>query len=212
MKIKVCGMQQIANIEDIDAIQPDYIGFIFYKKSKRLIDTATLDYLVNANISAQKVGVFVNQNLDDMTYAAKHYKLDVIQLHGDEPPAIAAALQEVGIKVIKAFQIDELFDWTTLEKYYDMTDFFLFDTASPSYGGSGKKFNWQLLVNYKLDKPYFLSGGISPQDVETISSINLPHLYAVDLNSKFEIEPGLKNCSTLSTFINTIHDNELPSR
>ena len=212
MKIKVCGMQRIANIDAIDALQPDYIGFIFYPKSKRLINTATLDYLIDADINAQKVGVFVNQNLDDMTFAAKHYKLNAIQLHGDEPPAIAAALKEDGIKVIKAFQIDEHFDWSALDAYYDTTDFFLFDTASPNYGGSGKKFNWQLLENYKLDKPYFLSGGISPQDVDTISTINLPYLYAVDLNSKFEIEPGLKDDKAVQNFITTIHDYEIPSR
>ncbi len=212
MKIKVCGMRHMDNIIAVAALRTDYIGFIFYPKSKRLVNSQILEKLSEVDIDAQKVGVFVNQSLDDTRVAIRRYQLDAVQLHGDETPEMVRALKTDGCTVIKAFQISEAFDWTELDRYYDATDFFLFDTANANYGGSGQKFNWNLLDNYKFDKPFFLSGGISLEDAEAVKELNLPQLYAVDLNSKFEIEPGLKDTYTLSKFINQINESKLSSR
>ena len=198
-------MQRPDNISHIESAKPDYFGFIFYPKSKRVVNDQTLSYLRKKKRETKRVGVFVNHDIEDIKSAIIDYGLDAVQLHGDESPSITLAIKTIGITVIKAFQINAQFDWVRLEEYYDSADYFLFDTATSSYGGSGKKFNWTLLEEYALDKPFFLSGGISPDDSQVISELNLPHLYAIDLNSQFEIEPGLKDYNTISQFINKVN-------
>jgi len=198
-------MQRPNNISYIESAKPDYLGFIFYPKSKRVVNDQTLNYLIENKTETKRVGVFVNQDIEDIKSAITAYNLDAVQLHGDESPSITLAIKPIGITVIKAFQINAQFDWARLEEYYDSADYFLFDTATPSYGGSGKKFNWTLLEKYTLDKPFFLSGGISPGDSQVIIELNLPHLYAIDLNSQFEIEPGLKDYNSVSQFINRVN-------
>ena len=198
-------MQRPDNISHIESAKPDYLGFIFYPKSKRVVNDQTLSYLRKKKTETKRVGVFVNHDIEDIKSAIIDYSLDAVQLHGDESPSITLAIKTIGITVIKAFQINAQFDWVRLEEYYDSADYFLFDTATPGYGGSGKKFNWTLLEEYALDKPFFLSGGISPDDSQVISELNLPHLYAIDLNSQFEIEPGLKDYNTISQFINKVN-------
>ncbi|MBS1503295.1 MAG: phosphoribosylanthranilate isomerase [Bacteroidetes bacterium] len=191
MKIKVCGMKYPGNISAVAALQPDYMGFIFYSQSPRFV--AELDVM---EIPAFKTGVFVNENIGKVKKLTGKYQLDAIQLHGNESPDYCEVFKDKVI-VIKAFGVDETFDFGTLEPYAGKVDYFLFDTKTSKHGGSGQIFDWSLLDRYKLDVPFFLSGGLSPENIAEVQSINHPQFYGVDLNSKFEIEPGLKDIDKL---------------
>jgi len=192
-------MKLPANIAEVVALQPDYTGFIFYPGSKRFI--GELDPLLIKNIPAtiKTTGVFVNEELETVKNAILTYNLKAVQLHGQESAAYCGALKGYA-EVIKAFGIDENFDFNTLDAYQDYTDYFLFDTQTPDHGGSGKTFSWQLLENYKNGKPYFLSGGIGVDQLAELGMIKDERLYAIDVNSKFELSPGLKDTVLLSTF------------
>ena len=204
-------MREPRNIKEILSSNPDFIGFIFYKDSKRLVNAETLDYLENQKISAKKVGVFVNHNIVEVISLVYKYNLDLVQLHGTEPIAYVQELCHSDISIIKAFSIDKEFNWDSLSPYLDKVDYFLFDTACSTYGGSGIKFDWGILEEYKHDKPFFLSGGISIKDTDELKALNIPTLHAVDINSQFETEPGLKNHELVSSFLNNIRDDKLPS-
>lgn len=199
VKIKVCGMKYAANINAVAALNPDFLGFIFYPKSKRFVG---LDFdksdLSSLNPSIHKVAVFVNAYLNEVTEFSNIYGIKFVQLHGNETPEFCADLRKNNFKVIKAFGVDEEFDFSTLEAYQDSVDYFLFDTKTPEHGGSGKAFNWQVLDNYQLAIPFFLSGGLSLANISEVQSIQHPQLFAVDLNSKFEEEPGVKNTELLA--------------
>lgn len=196
-KLKICGMKIPANIAEVVALQPDYIGFIFYPGSKRFIDD--LDPLVIKNIPAtiKTTGVFVNEELETVKNAIVKYNLKAVQLHGHESAAYCGALKEYA-EVIKAFGIDASFDFLTLSPYAEQVDYFLFDTQTPDHGGSGKTFSWQLLGNYKNKTPYFLSGGIGIEQLAELENIKDERLYAIDVNSRFELSPGLKDIAQLS--------------
>lgn len=198
-KLKICGMKVPDNIIDTIALQPDYMGFIFYPGSKRFV--AYLDARVVHNIppAIKTTGVFVNQDLDDVRKVIETYQLKAVQLHGHESPDYCKSLLGEA-EVIKAFGIDEEFDFNTLAPYAEAVDYFLFDTQTPGHGGSGKAFSWQLLQNYTLTKPYFLSGGIGLESVPELQLITDERLYAIDVNSRFETAPGLKNIEELSSF------------
>lgn len=185
-------MRQADNIEEIVQRSIDFIGFIFYPKSKRFIhDLEIKNIPVPAHI--HKVGVFVNENNKNILRLAQKHELNLIQLHGNESPEDCAFIRQQGYKVIKAFGVHSDFEWQRLDSYDDHVDYFLFDTQSQQYGGTGKTFDWGTLKNYTLHKPYFLSGGISLDNFEEALSIQDERLYALDINSKFEKEPGLKN-------------------
>jgi len=202
MKIKVCGMRNPSNIDDLVKLKPDYIGFIFYPKSKRFIGELIPDEIQSLiPVYIQKVGVFVDEPFDNMLEKFKSNKLDMIQLHGSELPGYCERLKKLDIPVIKVFSVDVAFDFETVKSYDPFCDYYLFDTASELRGGSGLKFDWKKLDQYKDDKPFFLSGGIRPTDVEEIKQITHNELYAIDVNSGFEIEPAIKDIPKLKSFI-----------
>lgn len=205
MKLKICGLKYPENIKKITTMNLDYIGFIFYKNSPRYIENNfSVDFVNSIPEHIQKVGVFVNESEDNIFNTIAQYNLNAIQLHGNESEQICKEFKPY-IKVIKAFCIDEQFNFSILEKYIHSVDYFLFDTASESYGGTGKAFNHQLLLNYTYKVPFFMSGGIDGTKLKTIIDLNLKYLYALDINSKFEINPGLKDVSKIKTFINQLN-------
>ncbi len=205
MKIKVCGMLERGNIEQLVRLNPDYIGFIFYKPSKRYIGEEIPKEILHAiPDSIQKVGVFVDEPFASV--AEKYYfnRLDLIQLHGSETADYCNNLKRMGIPVIKAFKISDMFDFENLKSYELSCDYFLFDTEGKTPGGTGIKFNWELINQYTGSKSFFLSGGISINDSQLVKNISHPALFAVDVNSGFETEPGIKDIVKLSSFIQDI--------
>ena len=200
-------MSNDSNIEDLVKLKPDYIGFIFYHNSKRFIGEIISDEihsLIPGYIN--KVGVFVDEPFDNLLEKFRNNKLDIIQLHGNELPRYCEKLKELDIPVIKVFSIDSEFDFDSLKPYDQFVKYYLFDTASNVRGGSGLKFDWKKLEYYKGDKPFFLSGGIQPKDVQEIKCIDHLALYAVDINSGFERKPGIKDIPKIETFIHEISD------
>lgn len=208
MKLKVCGLKNQINIEEIMQLSIDYMGFIFYKKSPRFIDTnLSFDFMRTIPKHIEKVGVFVNENSYSIYNKIAHYDLDIVQLHGEETPELCAELKSYA-KVMKAFQMNDDFDFKQLEKYIPVVDYFLFDTQTVLYGGSGISFNWQLLDDYKFNKPFFLSGGIGLESSIQISQFKHTQLHGIDINSKFEIEPGLKETEKIKQFILKLNYND----
>jgi len=209
MKVKVCGMKYNDNIDQISKMKPEYMGFIFYKKSSRFVNKVlNTSQIKKLPKSIKKVGVFVKETVSEIETIVKKYSLDIVQLHGDESPDYCKKLKEKNIKVIKAFQIEDAFNFSDLNEYEEHVDFFLFDTKSKGYGGSGMKFNWKILSNYNNKIPFFLSGGINETDISEMKKIKELNIEAIDINSCFEISPALKNTSKVSTFIKKVK-NEL---
>lgn len=200
IKFKVCGMRNAENIHQTSKIEPDFMGFIFYEKSKRNAEN-TLDANIFDEIplSISKVGVFVNPTLDFILKINEKFHFDYLQLHGEETPEFCENLLKYGFNIIKAFSIDINFDFNTLLAYKSCVSYFLFDTKADFPGGNGIKFDWNILKNYQLDIPFFLSGGIDSSDISNIVELqkNISTLFAIDVNSKFEIEPGLKDVDKL---------------
>lgn len=195
-------MRDPQNIEELVKEKIDFIGFIFYPTSKRYVGS---DFkLPNIPDHIKKVGVFVNETIETVVALSYKYNLDFVQIHGDESATYCAELKKKKQNVIKAFGINNSFDFATLKAYKPFVDYFLFDTKSDSYGGTGKQFDWTLLKNYDNEIPFFLSGGISPQDVKTIKEIENINISALDLNSKFETAPGLKNIKEIRNFVTLV--------
>lgn len=204
LEIKVCGNTETENLKEVCKLQPDYVGFIFYAKSKRYVKFFKTVAKING-CKAKRVGVFVNESLENINQYVEDYALDIIQLHGDETAEFCQKVSKIR-PVFKAFLINDKFNFNILNNYKSSCNKFLFDTSSKMYGGSGKKFDWQLLSAYKLNIPFILSGGIGSDDIENIESIQHPMLNGIDLNSGFEIEPGVKNIEKLSAFIKNIRN------
>jgi phosphoribosylanthranilate isomerase len=205
LKIKVCGMVDHINTGRIARTLPDFIGYIFYRGSKRYVGRRPDESLFrNIPSGIMKTGVFVNEKPDIIIETAKSYGLDLIQLHGDESAEYCDSLHKAGVTIIKAFGISSNFDFMTLEKYYEVCKYFLFDTKTVSGGGSGSKFDWTKIEEYQLGKPFFLSGGIGPDDVALVRQIKHRSLFAIDINSRFEIRPGIKDWDMIETFINEV--------
>ncbi len=184
MKLKVCGMKHSQNITEIESLFPDLMGFIFYEKSKRFFNQPE----INLNNKVKRVGVFVNENIQEIKNKIKKYKLDYVQLHGEENVNFCHSLQPFA-KIIKVFKIDYNFNFKKTEEFEEVCDYFLFDTKSQLHGGSGKKFDWNLLKNYNCKKDFFLSGGIDISDIEEIKKIvNSYPIAGIDVNSKFELD------------------------
>ncbi|MCX6239533.1 MAG: phosphoribosylanthranilate isomerase [Bacteroidia bacterium] len=201
-------MRNQSNIEEVVKLKPDYIGFIFYPKSKRFIGEQIPDDIQTlVPVYIQKVGVFVDEPFDNLLEKFRSNKLDMIQLHGSELPGYCERLMKLHIPVIKVFSIDSGFNFETVEPYELFCNYYLFDTAGELRGGTGIKFDWKKLDEYTADKPFFLSGGIQPTDVAEIKAIKNNKLHAIDVNSGFEIEPGVKDIPKLKTFIDRVRDN-----
>lgn len=203
MKVKVCGMREPDNVRQVAALQPDFMGFIFYNASKRFAgDSITPELLAELPPSINKIGVFVNETSDVILATAQKYNLDLIQLHGHETPRQCQELQEAGLRVIKAFSVDDSFAFENMLLYERHIDYFLFDTRGKHYGGNGTPFDWELLKGYLSDKPYFLSGGLTLENLQTETFGKLrPKPFAVDVNSGFEQEPGLKKVKELKLLL-----------
>lgn len=204
MKVKVCGMKFPENIQKVAAIGIDYMGFIFYPKSPRYMGDLSLDLLALLPNSVKKIGVFVNEDLEGILLNVFKYKLDGVQLHGAELETLCAELKQAGLVVFKAFSVDLSFNFSVTKKYEGACDYFLFDTKTDAYGGSGLKFDWSKLNEYTGKTEFLLSGGITEDDAEDILKIKNPHFAGVDLNSKFEISPGLKNTYSLKLLIDQL--------
>ncbi len=201
--IKVCGNTLASNLQQVCKLHPNYLGFIFYSKSKRKVAKPE-DIVQPANCKAKRVGVFVNTNEQEIREKVDAYQLDIIQLHGNETPEFCTKINKIR-PVFKAFQLNSSFNFSILNNYISACYYFLFDTASNTYGGSGNKFDWNLLKDYQLEKPFILSGGISGDDVELIKKIDHPKLIGLDLNSRFETEPGVKDVPKLSQFLTQLN-------
>ena len=202
MKLKICGMKYPENILEVGALLPDYMGFIFWEKSARYFD----GIIPALPESIKKVGVFVNEKEVEILTKIKRYDLQAVQLHGNESVEFCVNLKnkiESNIEIIKVFSVDDAFDFKVLTPFENACDYFLFDTKGKLPGGNGTAFDWKVLENYPSTKPFFLSGGIGMEEIEGVKEIlktNLP-IYAIDINSKFEIEPGLKNIELLKIMV-----------
>lgn len=202
LAIKVCGMRQADNIQALAELDIDYMGFIFYEKSKRYTPTSIITDLP---ASIKKVGVFVNASVEDVQNKINE-GLHAVQLHGDESVDFCKAIKTEGILLIKAFGLHEDINWEDLAPYEKVVDYFLFDTSSAQYGGTGKTFDWALLNKYPYSTPYFLSGGLDLENLHTALAISDARLIGLDLNSKFEIESALKDINKIKQALKIIKD------
>lgn len=200
MKLKVCGMKYQDNIEAVANLQPDFLGFIFHEQSPRHFEGVIND-LPN---SIHKVGVFVDKTVEFIANQIVKHKLSAIQLHGHESPEMCRILKSTNAKVIKVFSIKDTFDFSVLVPYEKVCDYYLFDTKGKLPGGNGYAFNWDILTDYPSTKPFFLSGGIGLDQVEDLKKFQessaSEYCFAIDVNSKLEIEAGLKNIEELRMF------------
>lgn len=206
MKIKICGLTEEQNLLDVLSLCPDYIGINFYPGSRRFAgDHKTLPFLMHAVTGTCKTGVFVNERQESIQEIVNVYKLDCVQLHGNELPATCATIN-VSKPVIKAFQIVPGFDFRQLHDYAEACTYFLFDSPSAGYGGSGLSFDWNILYNKDIPLPFFLSGGIGLNHAARLKDFEHDQFVGVDVNSRFERSPGVKNINDLKTFIHEIRN------
>lgn len=205
MKIKVCGNRDPEAIQSIASLEPDYMGFLFYPDSPRHMENVLrpLD-LQELPGSIEKVGVFVNEEVEVVPEKAQYWGLDMVQIHGDESPAYFAELKKAGLRAIKVFRVEEKEDLAQMDPYVPYCEMFLFDTKGKVYGGTGRPFDHSILEGVDVPLPFLLSGGISHLDGEVIRSLGQPALAGVDINSRFEIEPGSKDPERVQTFIEEI--------
>lgn len=204
--VKVCGMRDAENIREVEALGIDLMGFIFWPKSGRYVSERPAYLPTNC----KRVGVFVDEDIETVKRIAEDYALDYIQLHGHESPEYCAQLK--GLKLIKAFNIATTEDFKQTESYTGIVDYFLFDTKGKSVGGNGDKFDWSVLSAYDDNTPFLLSGGIGPDDAEVLTSHFSPltskKCVGIDLNSRFEIAPGLKDINKLKDFLNALNNEQ----
>lgn len=209
MKLKVCGMRDVENIKALVELKPDFIGFIFYDKSPRYVRTdLDVEFINSIPREIKKVGVFVNATVDFILQNVRKYGLNYVQLHGNEMPDFCRNLRLKGVNIIKAFRVDNDFVFGQVNNYKPHVDFFLFDAKGDGYGGNGIAFDWSILKKYDNQKPYFLAGGISLENIDVLESI-VPQPYAMDINSKFEIEPALKDIEKLEELLDKIRPIEV---
>lgn len=209
MLVKVCGMREPENIEKVAQLGVDMMGFIFYPKSPRFASQSVARTAADKNVC--RVGVFVNESVELISDKILQFDLDAVQLHGNESRELCEQLHEQNglLKVIKAISVSTVRDIQKYKEYVGAVDYFLFDTKCKTVGGSGQQFDWQVLENYDGDVPFILSGGIGPEDVERIRNFHHPKCIGIDLNSKFEMEPGLKDVEKLKTFLENIENKEI---
>jgi len=206
MRIKVCGMTLPEQVNALDEMGVDFAGFIFYPKSPRYVgNKISAEKMRKIKGHIAKVGVFVNEPFEEMMKTVEEYRLDMVQLHGDETPFFCEKVANY-VTVIKAFRLsdNDPIDWI-VRPYHDSTDMYMFDTMGAGYGGTGKKFDWNVLKEASIDKLFFLSGGIEPGDEENIKTFMkepvAQKLFSIDINSKFEIAPGVKDMRKVKSLV-----------
>ena len=204
MLVKVCGMREPENIEQVAQLGVDLMGFIFYPKSPRYVSHVLARS--DADRKVCRVGVFVNDSIPDMVDRIHSFSLNAVQMHGSESRELCEQLREANgdIKIIKAISVSNVGDIQKYKEYVGAVDYFLFDTKCKTVGGSGQQFDWQVLDEYDGDVPFLLSGGIGPEDVSRVRSFHHSQCVGIDLNSRFEIEPGIKDVEKLRRFLNEI--------
>ena len=203
VRLKICGMREHRNIVEVGQRRPDYMGFILYKGSPRYVGE---EFVVPDALprSVRKVGVFVNASTDEMLDQALRHSLTAVQLHGNESPEQCLAIRDKGYQVIKAFPVDNAFDFGVTIAYESCVDFFMFDAKGIYHGGNARPFDWIALRQYNQSVPFFLSGGLSPENVAGIRSLLDMNLHALDVNSGIEDAPGLKSLARLAAFENAL--------
>lgn len=201
MYIKVCGMREPENIRNVETLDVYCLGFIFYVQSPRYVPDKDEYIEAIRNCKKNKAGVFVNESLEYILEKAKLFRLQFIQLHGNETTGLCNELRQCGYFVIKAFSVASANDVFQTENYRNVCDFFLFDTKTPIYGGSGARFDWSLLNVYQGKTPFLLSGGLDSGSVEDIKRLKHPQFAGIDLNSGFEISPAMKDVVKIKDFI-----------
>ncbi len=201
MVIKVCGMLYGDNIANVEMLMPDMMGFIFYPKSPRYV----AELPSSMPQGSRRVGVFVNEDIELVAKIAGDYKLDLLQLHGSESGDYCRELKSRGFSLIKAFSISSESDFAATDNYKELCDYFIFDTKCASVGGSGKSFDWSLLSCYNGDTPFLLSGGVGLHNLDELKALRHDKLVGYDLNSAFELAPGLKDVDKLRLFFNKIN-------
>ena len=208
MKIKICGLSDPDSIREIARLNPTMMGFIFYAPSPRNA-CALLPSVVNALPEGiERTGVFVDAPVDHILHTASRYGLTTVQLHGRETPEMCLTLRRSGLRVMKAIGINPDIDWDTLRPYEGTVDLYVFDTLTAIHGGSGRKFDWTLLRTYPPATPFLLSGGIGPDDADAITqaAATLPLMAGIDINSRFETQPGTKDPILVSNFLNRMEN------
>ena len=210
IQLKICGMKYHDNILNISSLNPDYMGFIFWKKSKRNIE---LDSIPEIPKTIKKVGVFVDASINEINSKIKQYELQIIQLHGNESVNYCKNVKKLGVDVIKAFSVNSEFNFNTIKEYVPFVDYFLFDTKGKLPGGNGITFDWKILEKYPYQKPFFLSGGIGKTELDAIKIFlktdTAKNCFAIDINSRFETKPGLKSEIKLKKFKKLLYENEI---
>ena len=211
MLIKVCGITSVEQLNELQLIGVDYAGLIFYPPSPRYVGKHKMQAseTKEQQISIRKIGVFVNEQEGDLLKLVDDWGLEMVQLHGEETPAYCERISKQ-VKVIKAFRVGTVDDIELrVSPYSDVVDYFLFDTMGEKYGGTGKQFDWNLVSNKALGKSYFLSGGIGAELDKELNDFasTQKDLYAVDVNSKFEVSPGIKNMGLIRKFVDSLKNN-----
>ncbi len=210
IKVKVCGLTDPSNVRAISECGVDFAGYIFYPHSRRYVGrNPDKSLFKNAGREIMRVGVFVNEEIPKVLESANYADLNLIQLHGNESVKYCMELKAYGVSLIKAFGVGSDFNFRITDNYAGVCDYFLFDTKTSSHGGSGEKFDWSLISNYSLKKPFFLSGGIGPEDTNIILTGKSQLLYAVDINSRFETQAGIKDSIKVKNFINEIRKGNI---
>ncbi len=205
MLVKVCGLNNRENIMAVSKLEVDLIGFIFYKGSPRYFNKAlSFDEVREIPKRIKKVGVFVNETIYNVLNAIAHYDLDLVQLHGNENPEYCKELMQY-VKVIKTISVKDNTSLLEMKKYSQACNYLLFDTSSPTYGGTGQTFNWQLLKDKEIDTPFFISGGVSLDSIQEIKDLKFKNLIGIDVNSKFEIKPGQKDVNKIQQLLKEIN-------
>lgn len=202
--IKVCGMREPSNIAKLQELKVDWMGMIFFEKSARNV---VKPIFIKKEIP--RVGVFVNEEIDFILKKITDYELDLVQLHGDESVEFCKKIKDGLIvpfpkKIIKVFSVGNDFDFSILKPYETVVDYFLFDTKGENRGGNGVAFNWDILKKYNSEIPFLLSGGINSDSAEAIKSFQHPKMVGIDINSRFESEPALKDIKKIKTFIHEL--------
>ncbi|MBX2816140.1 MAG: phosphoribosylanthranilate isomerase [Saprospiraceae bacterium] len=198
MIVKVCGMTTQANLDELLELRPAWFGMIHYPLSKRHVVTSL------QSEGAKRIGVFVNEEFDQITKIAARERLDGVQLHGEEAPGLAAKLRAQGLLVIKAFSVKRKEDLLLWKPYQDSIDYLLFDTKGPERGGNGVAFDWDLLHHYQGDIPFLLAGGIGPDSLVALAKLDHPKWVGIDINSRFEVKPGIKDITLIKNFLHEL--------